>query len=97
MKSESSLVRRFLFDVVVRPLMFVLLASVFWGTAMLATWVVSVARRGLAETWHAIRPQEMGLWSTANLVLPLFAMVVWMLAALAWWQRRAAERHEEAR
>ena len=53
MTTQGSLVRRFLFSVVVRPLMFVIIACVFWGTAMLATWIVSLMRRGLAETWRS--------------------------------------------
>jgi hypothetical protein len=97
MSTEHSVVRRFLFSVVVRPLMFVVLASVFWGTAMLGVWIVSIARRGLAETWQAIWPHEMDPAAAANFVLPLFALLVWTLAAVAWLQRRAAARHDEAR
>ena len=97
MTTQPSIVRRFLFDVVVRPLMFVLIACILWGTVMLAIWIVSVAERGLAETWQTVRPEQMDLWSTANFVLPLFAMVVWMLAAVAWVQRRVAARDEGAR
>jgi hypothetical protein len=97
MTTQPSIVRRFLFDVVVRPLMFVLIACIFWGTVMLATWIASVAQRGLAETWQSVRPEHMDLWSTANFVLPLFAMAVWTLAAVAWVQRRTAARDEGAR
>jgi hypothetical protein len=30
--------------------------------------------------------------STANFILPLFALVVWTVAAIAWAQRRAMSR-----
>jgi hypothetical protein len=96
MEKQNSVVRRFLFAVVVRPVMFVLLASVFWGTLMLGTWIVSVARRGFAETWRAIRPEYADLWSTANFVLPLLAVVAWTLAAVAWAFRRSAAGHADA-
>jgi hypothetical protein len=89
MKQPDSSVRRFLFSVVVRPLMFVLVACVLWGTLLLGTWLFSLARRGFAETWLAARPQDGDLWATANLVLPLVAAAVWATAGAAWLQRRA--------
>jgi hypothetical protein len=72
----------------------VVMAGVLWGTGMLGLWVVSMARRGPAETWAAIRPEHADLWSMLNLALPILAAIVWTSGALAWMQRRARKRRE---
>ena len=84
-------------SVIVRPLMFVVLSALMWGTLIAGSFFWQIATEGLGVAARFVPREADAPWSWIQLGLGLVATIGWALGIAAFFAARATPHRKRSR